>query len=256
MIILFCLSAVLISAYLLIRYKYKYSLSIRATTILMQSPFTSANSKRLPLTSNKLHEDLISKESALRKLAYKNTSIKIGEAFFDDSDMESEYYLVVVYDKKSKIALLSARYHFNKSIITKVLQGDGDAEKSTHEHNLNLERFKEHEIFLADRLSGNTHSALYRRYRDYIYLLLYSEILNHNKNCKYILMARKEKHEKLLTKYLRLGANIAGSTTHKGKEHWILIGNLRKDYARAKLSILSNLLVVFKFALHRLKPKK
>jgi len=40
-------------------------------------------------------------------------------------------------------------------------------------------------------------------------------------------MARKEKKDKLLKKYLRLGFNVVGSTMHNDKEHWVIITNLK-----------------------------
>lgn len=157
--------------------------------------------------------------------------------------MLSEYYLILVYDKKSGTPLLSARYYFSKTLILSTLQGE-DASKS--DHLLIWVNSPEGSLFLADRLSGNTSSSFYRKYRNYIFLLFYSEIINYNKNCHYILMARKEKREKLLTKYLRLGLTIAGSTLHKDKEHWILLGDVKKSYADIRTGIFSNLFLVLK----------
>jgi hypothetical protein len=51
--------------------------------------------------------DLLAKESFLRRNAYKNSSITTDTSFYDDSDMISDYNLIVVYDKISDIPLLS-----------------------------------------------------------------------------------------------------------------------------------------------------
>jgi hypothetical protein len=40
-------------------------------------------------------------------------------------------------------------------------------------------------------------------------------------------MVRKEKHNKQLSKYLKLGFVLMGSTIHKGKEHSIILGDLK-----------------------------
>jgi len=59
-------------------------------------------------------------------------------------------------------------------------------------------------------------------------------------------MARKEKHDKLLNKYLLLGLRVIGSNTHKDREHWILLGDVNVCYSKLKLSFLSRLIVISK----------
>ena len=251
--------------YVLIYFKYKYFLSIKVKTILMQKPtiLDENTTERRSVINNEINKNLISKEAFLRKSAYKNTSITIDESFFNDSDMKSEYYLIVIYDNKLNIPLLTARYYFDKSIINKYLKGDSadlkidnhESEQSALKDLINLKKFKEGRLFLIDRMSGNTNCSLYRHYRNYIYLLFYSELLIHNKNCKFIAMARREKFEKLLTKYLRLGLRIIGSTTHKGKEHWILSGDLKKSYTQIKFSTMFNIILIFKYFISKQRQK-
>lgn len=191
--------------------------NIRASTLQMQAPGQAA--KRSAHTSNAQAEWLIIKENELRRSAYRNTSIHTGEAFFDDSDMCSPYYLIVVYDEDSGIPLLSARYYFESTVIDRYVKGAG------------AELGKGRTLFLVDRMSANLHSGIYRRHRDYIHFLFYSELVSRNKGCTVIAMARKEKPEKLLAKYLRLGLRVIDDTVHQGKEHWILTGELEKNYS-------------------------
>ncbi len=211
----------------------KHIFDIAITTIRMKPPIILDNNKtkRKPEITNEIIEKLILHETFLRRSAYKNTSIKTGESFFDDSDMKSEYYLVVVYDQNLNMPLLSARYFFDKTLIEKSLKGDDNINhlQTDLSGKLNLNDFKEGEIFLADRLSGNVYNSTYRQNRNYIFSLFYAEILTYNKNRSLILMARKEKHDKLLKKYLRLNFNIIGSIIHKGKEHWIILTDLKKS---------------------------
>ncbi|MEO6902056.1 MAG: hypothetical protein ABI315_02780 [Bacteroidia bacterium] len=238
----FCLLAILIIAlsfYVYIKYKYNYIFSIKVKTIKLQPPVISdVNStiRGVKIKDKTLH-DLITCEAFLRRSAYKNTSIKTDESFFNDTDMTSDYYLVIVYHKKSNIPLLSARYYFDKRLIYKYLKGDygqPDSEKS-----IDLKQYQNGEVFLADRLSGNITNYIYTKHRNYIFSLFYSEVLNRNQNCHLILMARSEQQEKLLTKYLRIGFNIIGSTMHYGKKHWVVICDLNKSYSFRKKSMIS-----------------
>lgn len=225
-------------------FKYDYLLNIKAKTIHMQKPLLLEDNtiKRLAFTENKHYEGLILKELHLRQFAYKNTSIKTGESFFDDSDMVSDYYLVVIYDKKLNTPLLSARYYYNKAIIAKCLTGENSYK--VHENISN--DLKKEAMFLLDRLSGNIYSSIYRKYRDYIFMLLYTEIFVQNIDSKFILMARKEKYDKLLKKYLQIGCNIIGENIHKGKEHWILIGNVNTCKGKLKLKSLMKIILGLK----------
>jgi len=198
----------------------------------MQPREISAENKteRRPVISNEHTLNLISQEAFLRRLAYKNTILKTGESFFDDSDMKSDYFLVVVYDKTTHLPLLSSRYYFDKPTIAKCLKGDARSGIETRHalEPLNLNAYKEGELFLADRLSGNIHSPIYRQFRNHIFSVYYNEIIRLNKECKLLLMVRKEPREKLLSGYLRLGFNRISATLHKGKEHWILLLDLKK----------------------------
>lgn len=196
---------------------------ITVQTIHMQIPILSTNNttKRQSYIKDWKVESLISNEAFLRRNAYKNSTIKTAESFFDDSDMKSEYYLVIVYDKASNTPLLSARHYFDKSSIAKFIKGDDDLE--TKLSDFNPASFPDGKLFLADRLSGNISSSIYRRYRSNIFSLYYSELVNKNKNCTLLLMVRKEIHNKQLSKYLNLGFIPIGSTLHNGKEHTIIV---------------------------------
>ncbi len=204
---------------------------ITVRTIRMQPPILRADTttKRQSQIKEEKIESLISHETFLRRAAYKNTTIKTDESFFNDSDMKSEYYLVIVYDKTSNTPLLSARHYFDKSIIAKFLKGDNDLEieLSYLGEKFNLDSNPDSKVFLADRLSGNISSSIYRKYRSYIFSLYYSEIVNNNKNCTLLLMVRKEKRNKQLSKYLSIGFTLLGSTLHKGKEHSIILRDLK-----------------------------
>jgi len=186
--------------------------------------------KRKPAIDSEMFKPLLTKEAFLRRLAYKNTTIKTDEYFFDDSDMKSEYYLVVVYDKISNTPLLSARHYFDKSVIAKYLKGDNalEIEFPNTGKKFNFDNYPDGSVFLADRLSGNINNSIYRQYRTSIFALYYAEILNNNKNCSLVLMVRKEKRDKQLSKYLNMGFTLIGSTLHKGKEHSIILGDLAK----------------------------
>lgn len=206
----------------------------------MQAPFATSNERKALLETAET-KNLVNLEAFSRAAAYKKTVIQTGPAFFDDSDMLSDYYLVVVYDEKNNSPLLTARYYFNKDVIFKCLQGDDKGSPS-----INPYVYNENQLFLSDRLSGNTSSKTYRKHRDYIFLLFYKELLKRNKSSKFILMARKAPQEKLLTKYLRLGVDVVGSNTHKGKAHWILLGDLKKIKRGFRKSLFLSLYLLIK----------
>lgn len=205
---------------------------INVRTIQMYPPVLLTNNtiKRQSKNKDEQVKNLVSFEALLRRTAYKNTIIKTDESFFNDSDMKSEYYLVVVYDAESNIPLLSARHYFDKSSIAKFLKGDNNMETELFYHNekFNLNNYPKGKIFLADRLSGNINSSIYRKNHRKIFSLYYSEILNNNKNSTLLLMVRKVKHDKQLSKYLSMGFTILGSTIHKDKEHNIILRDLFK----------------------------
>lgn len=176
----------------------------------------SPNSMRS--SKEKDSEDYISAESFLRKQAYRNARIKVDAGFFDDSDMVSDYFLTVLKDECSGTPLLSCRYYFSLSLIEKFLRG----EKVGTEGWRFIENFKEGEVFLADRLSGNIASRIYRANRDLIFKAFYEEIRKNNFGKTLTLMVRKEKRDMQLKKYLNLGFTEAGSSIHKGWEHSII----------------------------------
>ncbi len=219
----------------------------------MQKPITLG--KREPFNKGKITEDIILKETFLRRTAYANAIIKTGESFYDDSDMQSDYYLVIVYDKKTNTPLLSARYYFDKEVIANYLQGDENQEPNEYNNEVcqTLSTYKEGELFLADRLSGNTANPIYKLHRNYIFLVFYLAVLKHNNHRSFIIMARKEKHERLLTKYLRLGLHVVGSTKLRGKEHWIVLGDIRKIYTQQKLATLANIIMILKVTFNKRK---
>lgn len=210
-----------------------------------QKEFNGLPQKRNPTNYTEAVKQLILKEEWLRKQAYKNTIIKTGKSFFDDSDMKLEYYLIIVYHQKSEIPLLSARYYFDRNLIIKILKGDAEnSKKETDLHISDIKEFEAGRLFLADRLSANVSSSLYRSHRKYIHSLFYSELKAQNKKCSYIIMARKEKREKLLSNYLGWGLKTIGITTHNGKDHWILFGNFKHKSLPISQKLLLILLVL------------
>ena len=149
-----------------------YLFNIRAKTIKLKQPILIEGSfKRTSFNSEKPEDRLIGWEAELRKTAYQNSNIRTGDSFFNDSDMKSEYFLVVVYDKKMEIPLLSARYYFNKEVIQKSLDGDSDSEYKPviTIPRIDLSQFENGKIFIADRLSGNTEHSIYKKYRRFIF---------------------------------------------------------------------------------------
>jgi hypothetical protein len=204
-------------------------IDICVKTIQLRPPSASSGNKRSALSGDADLDIYISMESFLRRFAYRNTTILTGESFFDDSDMISTYNLIIVYERNTNTPLLTARYYFDKAVIEKYLKGDvsGDIQPQ-NKNSINFNDFKDGNIFLADRLSGNISSNLYRKNRAHIFESFYSEIQNNHKNCTIILMVRSEKHEKQLSKYLKLGFAVKGSALHRGKKHWIILAGLNK----------------------------
>jgi hypothetical protein len=229
------------------------TMHIRTVTIHMQPPGLSGTGKRRPAGASALAEQLLVHEETLRKSAYQNTDIQTDASFFDDADMRSVYYLVIVYDKRSNTPLLSARYYFERPVIDGYLKGD-DTQETTREEYETMSCFracKEERVFLADRLSGNTENELYVRNRSTIFLQFYLEILRHNRTGKFILMARKEPYERLLTKYLRLGLTIVGSTRLRGKAHWILLGDIKEIRMLMQRAVFMNSYLILKLLIGR-----
>jgi len=226
--------------FLLFYLRKKFPFTIKVKTIHLQRPVIGYV-ERKAFVENSENKKLIKLEEESRRSAYKNTSLNTGPAFFDDSDMRSDYFLILVYDKKRNVPLLTARYYFDKDVILKCLEGEEKKGLA-----LNPYLYNGNTLFLSDRLSGNTSNTLYRKHRDYIFLLFYKEIYRQNKSRKFILMARKEPREKLLTKYLRQGLDVIGSNVHKGKAHWILLGDMKKIKRGLRKTFLSTVYLLIK----------
>jgi hypothetical protein len=211
-------------------------LDIKVKTIAMK-PFAAEG--RQSFHCDGLIEKLLSAEAVLRKQAYKNIQIKTDESFFNDSDMNGDYSLIIVYNKHSFTPLLTARYYSGPDIISRVMQGDDQKrEKFNYEC--------EAGTFLIDRMCANTASSIYRRKRSYINLLFYSELLVKNSKGSFLAMARKEKGDKLLKKYLRLGLHTVGQVKHKGREHWILSGSLKESCLTVKMPFASRMFLLMR----------
>lgn len=204
-------------------------------------------SQRIGVIDNHVERELILKENWLRKSAYRNAVINTGESFFNDTDMRSEYYLVIVYHKKSGTPLLSARYYFQNDLVSKALSVDNQklvSEDLLHINDLTV--LKNRKIFLADRLSGNISSKLYRRNRKFIHFLFYAELKARNKQHNYLIMARKEPGEKLRSNYTDWGLKVVNLVEHNGKPHWVLLGNFTNETPVLRERILLNGLVNYR----------
>lgn len=203
------------------------NLSLQIKVVPMRIPVISSSGevKRVSLNDDRTLGAFIEYENFLRKSAYKNTSINTNDAFFDDTDMVSGYYLLVVYEGFTRTPLLSCRYYCDKEVIKKYLGGDNDsnAELIYLDNKFDINNYDKGKLFLADRLSGNVNNQRYRQNRPIIFSLFYSEISRRMKSNVLLLMIRKEKYDKQLSKYLRMGFVLLGSTLHKGKEHDIVL---------------------------------
>ncbi len=209
----------------------KHIFDIAVQTIRMDPPILKADNttiRQAQLKEERM-EKLVSFEAFLRRTAYKNTTIKTDASFFDDSDMKSEYDLVVVYEKASNTPLLSSRHYFDKSVIANYLNGDNNREVELmyQGKKFDLDNYPNGHVFLADRLSGHKSSSIYLNHRTTIFSTCYAEIVNRNRNCTLLLMVRKEHPDNQLNKYLNLGFSILGSTLHKGREHTIILRDLK-----------------------------
>lgn len=205
--------------------------SIRVKTIDCVPPLLSKEKfvHREPVVRTNGNIALIKMENDLRRLAYKDVKMKLNESFYNDTDMKSNYSLIIIYCSKTKTPLLSARYyHVSESIIEEVNYNHITTSSKTDL--LALDQIDKSKLFLCDRLSGNVNEIKYQKKRQYLFALFYSEILRVNKNKYLILFARSETNERLLTKYIRIGFNIIGKKMHHRKEHWILISDLSKSY--------------------------
>lgn len=173
-------------------------------------------------------ENLFHKEKKLRKEAFKNVEMNMDESFFTDDDLKSEYFITTVFDSKTKEVLLVSRHYFNKKMIVKNLSFNRTSECEWLD--LDINNFKEGELFLADRLAGNETHPIYQKHRQYIFNVYYSKFITLYSNCKLVLFARSQLKENLLSKYIRIGFNLIGCIEHNERKHWIVINDLSKSY--------------------------
>lgn len=226
----YLLTILMVNVVLLLYFKC-FSDSIRVKTIECKPPELTNQGivQRKPVEFKIENIELLKMEADLRRLAYKEVDMNLKDCFYDDSDMTSNYFLVIIFCKKTKTPLLSARYFFDIERINRNLKIQG---KSLCEVNdkFKFDQFEEGKLFLSDRLSGNINNEIYQRKRNFLFALFYSEILRVNKSKSLILFARSEANERLLTKYIRIGFHIIGKTNHHNKVHWILLSDLSKSY--------------------------
>lgn len=241
---IFCITSLIVLLFwIYIRLKHSELSSIGVMTIHLTTPRMLHHDTK----NKKLTQKLLSKEQKNRCLAYSYVSFDFPESFFDDSDMEEPYSIVVVYNKKTNEVLLSSRCIYDQQWIVKTING-----KEQNFEN-QVRDFGSNPFFLSDRLSGNQSHPLYQKYRKYIFSQFYSELVKNNPNKNLILMAKSEENERLLTKYLRLGFYIIGKTIHNESDYWVVISDLTSSRRYALHSILPFLLFYCKTAI---KPKK
>lgn len=171
------------------------------------------------------------RESELRRLAYRDTPIEVDSTFFDNSDLKVPYRILLIYDAASMTPLLSARYYFDDTRISKAIQG--------FKHPF-LESGSD-SMFLIDRMSANSSTELYRRNRNRIMAAFHMELFKHTRGRRFIAMARVEPGDKLMKKYRTLGMAELGKTMHQSKEHWVLAGDMEHCYTILKTSMAQNL---------------
>lgn len=174
---------------------------------------------RIASAPSERNDRLIEQEGLLRAAAYRNTTIRADNTFFDDSDMHVPYHLIVVFDQETQVALLSARYYDLQAPLNISVNG-------------NPAIFSARNTFLVDRMSANVASPVYRQFRNRAHVLFYMELLRHNRNRTILAMARREKGDKLLNKYLGMGLEVIGTTMHYRKEHWVLTGSVEHYFAQ------------------------
>lgn len=208
---------------------------IKVVTIKMKKPqFDKGIFTRIPYDNN--HSKYVEYENKLRKSAYKDTALLSDDSsLIDDRDMSSSYDLVVVYHKKQKKPLLSARVYWNKEDIMKELRGDKkDREfrilnpitnKYVEWYPNEVDQYELGECFVVDRMSGKFTQELYRHNKNIIFSLLYREIYKRRKNAKvFYALALRSTKESLLSNYIRIGMRVIGITYYFGKQHWVLKG--------------------------------
>lgn len=203
-------------------------------------------------------EYFVEGEYKLRKEAYSKVyKYNLPESFLDDSDMNGDYSLFVVYrnisDLKKRI-LLTARTFTNKNDINKEICGDRnriyifDVEQQRDiEKDFALPECDEGEIFVIDRLS----SGYLREYKDELYGLLFRTIYDIHKeaNAKRVYaIARRQPQEYLMSKYVRLGMKVEGWRWHaidRELQHWVLSTTL--DAMKSNFESVRKILHTAKF---------
>ena len=214
-------------------------MGIECRTVKMKPPMILSDGESIKITANSNSESsrILKAEEWLRKTAYSRTNLQLGKSFFSDEDMTSEYFLIVVYEKSNNTPLLSLRYFFNKTVIEKLLKGESNAviEENEVERCLNLLDHKD--VFLIDRMSANTQSKTYRKYRNYINLVILRELMHRTPGRKFFAMARSIPSEKLLIKYIRMGFSVGGSIIHNKVKHWVLVTDWDEARTNVKGSI-------------------
>lgn len=213
---------------------HKLMAQIRSALITMLPPVPQADGvfKRYTLNTNDDVVRIIEMEVFLRRKAYRNASIKTGEAFFDDRDMQDEYQLILIYDQSTGIPLLSARIYYDIPLIRSYLL--------TMEAHTAYSRFSEktsnnNPAVMIDRMSANDTLSVYRTSRSLIHALFYHTLVSHHPEIHVLAMARKEPGNKLLEKYQRLGMEVIGHRQHQGLPHWVLWADAGGPHAAAIL---------------------
>jgi len=192
-------------------------------------------------------------EYNLRREAYSKISkTSIPESVLDDRDMNGFYSLFVVYKKvnnsKNK-ALISARVFTNRHDIqkeicdkeNKILVFDKD-QQTLIENFFVLPNLEEGEIFVIDRMS----TTFIREYKDELYGMLFKKIYDIYQNAKFTYaLARRDKEEYLMCKYVRLGMKIEGECDyelHCKLRHWVLSGTVEdmRKYVLSSYKILKS----------------
>lgn len=178
----------------------------------------------LPAERATIARHLLEYESFLRRNAYRNTTIAVNAAFFNDTDLAAPFCISVVYDENTQTPLLSVRYYNDIASIRRYLNGDVSQEHlNTFLSSVYNPRLFEKPLFLADRLSGNTASRLYRQLRASVFKLLYAELRQQSQMEPLVIMVRDTASNQQLKRYMVLGFRVLGHCVHKTKKHWIVL---------------------------------
>lgn len=202
---------------------------------------------------NPKHFEFVGFESLLRAKAYRKTTLPTSPSFYNDGDLSSEYAIIVAFDKRSNTPLLSSRLYWDPNDIMQELKGDDpilsfkirDPETDSFDQWYPDELFKYEygQCFLVDRMSGNLDHELYKKNKRRLFKLMYRKIFSSQKEAKvFYALARRSTKEKLLSKYLRIGMRVIGTTQYCGREHWVLEGRftcIRKHFMNTLRLFLS-----------------